>query len=50
MKKRNATIDLMKFVFALIIVLFHASANLNLGFRFFVNGRLAVEFFFSVNV
>lgn len=49
MKKRNATIDLMKFVFALIIVLFHASANLKLGFRFFVNGRLAVEFFFIVS-
>lgn len=50
-RRRNSTIDLMKFLFALLIVCFHGQKNLPLGdgLHFFINGRIGVEFFFIVS-
>ena len=41
--KRNGYIDIIKFIFAIIIVGFHVNANL------FQGGRIAVEGFFMIN-
>jgi len=41
--------DLLKFIFAVIIVFFHGCKNLPGMPPYFINGRLAVEFFFIVS-
>lgn len=47
---RNGTIDFMKFVFSIIIVLFHYTfSSLANNSRLFINGRIGVEFFFLVS-
>lgn len=49
-RSRNGTIDFLKFIFALVVVIFHgrklAAGN---EFAFFQSGYLAVEFFFLVS-
>ena len=47
MSKRNGEIDLLRFVFALLIVFFHFNFNFKLGF--FAKGYIGVEFFFVVS-
>lgn len=48
--KRNGTIDFFKFVFAVLVALFHMSQLFNTENRiFFESGRIAVEFFFIVS-
>lgn len=49
MNKKNAAIDLLKFLFALMIVLFHGGKNLPEQAGYFINGLLGVEFFFIVS-
>ncbi|MCF0229171.1 MAG: acyltransferase [Parasporobacterium sp.] len=50
MNKRNCTIDFLKFIFTLIIVLFHSNVFLEpIGLSVLPSGRLAVEFFFLVS-
>ena len=41
MKKRNGNVELLRFLFAWIIVLFHGGLH-------FKGGYLAVEFFFTI--
>lgn len=56
-KKRNGKIELMRFVFAIVIFLFHTSADdmidgMSTGsdiFSFFRHGNMGVEFFFLVS-
>lgn len=48
MRKRNAALDLWKFVFTIVIVLYHAR-NLAKRFTPLASGYLAVEFFFIVS-
>lgn len=49
-KKRNGEIDLLKFVFSVIIVLFHTFHYNEIdGIRPFIGGNVAVEFFFLVS-
>lgn len=51
MKQRNGTIDFLKFIFAVIIVIFHGSQKLtdDSSLQIFKSGRLGVEFFFLVS-
>ena len=50
MKRRNGTISLWKFIFAVIIVLFHASAFYPNWNNYFVKGGyIAVEFFYVIS-
>ena len=49
MRERNAALDLLKFIFAWVIVLFHANKYLPDQWGYFINGRLATEFFFLVS-
>lgn len=44
--KKNGEIELLRFVFAMIIVIFHF--EFNYGFGIFTQGRIGVEFFFLV--
>lgn len=49
---RNGTIDFLRILFILIIILFHGGKNFNDGvttFRLFRSGSLSVEFFFLVS-
>lgn len=49
-RERNYSLDLWKFVFAVLVVLFHANNMVDdASQEIFVNGRLAVEFFFIVS-
>ena len=51
-KNRNCAIDTLKFIFAVILVLFHSSLLLtdNMeGSVTFANGAIAVEFYFIVS-
>lgn len=49
-RQRNGTIDFFKFVFALVIVVFHLYPLYSTGgYRLFGCGRVAVEFFFMVS-
>ena len=49
-RQRNGTIDFFKFVFALVIAIFHISPLFNIeGRQLFGSGRIAVEFFFMVS-
>lgn len=45
--KKNGEIELLRFVFAMIIVIFHFEFNYKFGI--FTQGRIGVEFFFSCN-
>lgn len=45
--KRNGEIDLLRFLFSIIIVIYHFNTNFNLGF--FTNGYIGVEYFFVVS-
>ena len=48
--KRNYTLDFLKFVFAVIVMLFHSnSLTSDQGQMTFLNGRIGVEFFFLVS-
>ena len=48
--KRNYTLDFLKFVFAIIVMLFHSnSLTSDQGQMIFLNGRIGVEFFFLVS-
>ena len=49
MRERNSALDLLKFIFAWVIVLFHANKYLPGQWGYFINGRLAAEFFFLVS-
>ena len=49
MKQKNAAIDLLKFLFAMMILLFHGGKNLPGQVSLFPNGRIGVEFFFLVS-
>ena len=49
MNRKNAVVDLLKFYFACMIVLFHGSQNLGAGIKTFTSARIAVEFFFLVS-
>lgn len=47
---RNNAVDFLKFIFALIIVLFHANSMTIVDTeKIFINGRIGVEFFFIVS-
>lgn len=48
MKNRNNTIDFLKLLFSVIIVIHHISINMK-GFNIFCRGLLAVDFFFIVS-
>ncbi len=48
LEKRVGSIDLLRFLFAVIIVIFHGRKNLN-SMLPFTSGRFAVEFFFMVS-
>ena len=47
-KARNGSLDLMKFVFSIVIVLLH-SGNLFGRNKFFPAGHIGVEFFYIVS-
>lgn len=49
MKKRNGNLDLLKFLFALMIVFFHGKDLATDGHYIFAGGNIAVEFFFIVS-
>lgn len=50
MKKRNYTIDFLKFVFSVVIVIFHAKNIILPGEKYmFVGGSIGVDFFFLVS-
>lgn len=51
MKQRNGTIDFLKFVFAVIVIIFHGSGYFtdDASMQIFKSGRLGVEFFFLVS-
>ncbi len=49
MKKRNNGIDLMRFVFCLIVIIYHGGVFSNSGAKLFGMGNIAVEFFFVVS-
>ena len=49
MKNRNRAIDFLKFIFAIIIVVFHGTESIDPEGGIFRSGRLAVEFFFIVS-
>lgn len=49
-EKRNYALDFLKFVFAVIVMLFHSNSLTNdHGQMIFLNGRIGVEFFFLVS-
>lgn len=52
-KNKNGMIELMRFVFCIIIILFHLNNRIsvvfNEDFSFFRHGRIGVEFFFLVS-
>lgn len=49
-KRRNETVDFLKFLFALVIVIFHGRKLASSGeFALFQSGYLGVEFFFLVS-
>lgn len=48
-KKRNGEIDFLKFVFALIIVIYHFGNVMHTDHRIFSKGYIGVEFFFIVS-
>ncbi len=52
-KKRNGTIELMRFVFCMEVILYHIVKRVELPtwghFNFFLNGKIGVEFFFLVS-
>ena len=45
--KRNGEIDLFRFIFSVMIIIFHFGNTYN--YRIFQNGYIAVEFFFVVS-
>lgn len=47
--KRNGAIDLMRFLFAALIVVFHSRNFLSSDGRVFTSGRIGVEFFFILS-
>ena len=47
--KHNTAIDLLKFIFAVVIVLFHGWKRLPGQGSYFINGRLGVEIFFIIS-
>lgn len=47
--KRNGRIELMRFVFAVIVACYHLGCSLKLPEEIFTHGYLAVEFFFFVS-
>ena len=58
MKKRNGNIELMRFVFCVVIILFHINSRIDVTlpsvlpgeyFSFFRRGCIGVEFFFLVS-
>ena len=52
-RRRNGTIDLMRFVFCMEVILYHIAKRVPLPtyghFNFFLNGKIGVEFFFLVS-
>ena len=48
-KKKNGKIELLRFLFALIIAMFHLSCSLSYDNKLFNKGYLAVELFFFVS-
>ena len=52
-KKRNGTIELMRFVFCMAVILFHINNRMDIPvfhhISFFQNGHIGVEFFFLVS-
>lgn len=52
-KKRNGTIELMRFVFCVAVILFHINNRMDIPvvhhISFFQNGHIGVEFFFLVS-
>ena len=52
-KKRNGTIELMRFLFCMEVILYHIAKRVPLPthghFNFFLNGKIGVEFFFLVS-
>lgn len=52
-KNRNGTIEIMRFVMSIVIVLYHINNRLMLEveepFTFFLHGKIGVEFFFIVS-
>lgn len=52
-KNKNGMIELMRFVFCIIIILFHLNNRVpveyDVGLTFFKHGRIGVEFFFLVS-
>lgn len=49
MKKRSGNLDLLKFLFSVMIILFHAKNFATSKIYFFPGGSIAVEFFFVVS-
>ena len=49
MKKRSGNLDLLKFIFSLMIVLFHGKNLTTTDSYIFPGGNIAVEFFFVVS-
>ncbi len=51
--KRNATIEFMRFVFCMLVILYHINNRLDFELSghlsFFANGKIGVEFFFLVS-
>ena len=52
-RSRNGTIELMRFVFCMEVILYHIAKRVTLPtaghFNFFLNGKIGVEFFFLVS-
>ena len=49
MKKRSGNLDLMKFLFSLMIIMFHGKNLATTESYIFPGGSIAVEFFFVVS-
>ena len=48
--KRNYTVDFLKFIFAVIVMLYHSNSMTVFEEKYiFINGRIGVEFFFIVS-
>lgn len=49
MKKHNGIISFWKFMFSILILIFHCSDRAKEGKVLFIDGRIGVEFFFIVS-
>ena len=48
-RERNGKIELLRFIFALVVALFHLGGNEKFGHEMMKTGYLAVEYFFIVS-